>query len=480
MKLRFEYRLTLLYLFLGGLWILFSDRLLLFFTGETHSLSHWQTYKGWFFVGITGLFLYSFVRRQMQKIEKAEKALQETNQRIQKQNLTLIQQNKEIEQINGELEVSRNRALEGDRLKTAFLENMSHEIRTPLNSIVGFSELITDPVIALDEKQVFAQIIKSNSNQLLKIVHDILDISSLRTAQIALHYKSFYLPDFLALVYSEWEPEARAKGLLFEKPVVNADSATLVKTDEKALHKILNNLVHNAIKFTPRGKVSITAYISGQMLNVKVFDTGIGIDIDHQVDIFEPFFQLTDTQTKFIEGTGLGLAIVKEYTALLGGTIHCTSSPGSGSVFILQLPIQPVQARVVEPTPDNPASQQEWNGKKILIVEDEQNNYRYLYEILKPYHLQICHAENGTEAVDFIKNNPDTDLVLMDIKIPVLNGYEATRRIKELRPEVPVIAQTAYALAGDEEKARDAGCTAYLSKPIRRLDILDILKAYLH
>lgn len=479
MKLRFEIKITSLYLILGGLWIIFSDRLLLTITQNKEAMSHLQTYKGWFFVLITGLFFFVFVRKQLKKLEHSEKKLASTNQQISKQNKILSNKNLTIEQINVQLKISRDRAIESDRLKTAFMENMSHEIRTPLNSIVGFSELVSDGAASDSEKKEYSVIIQKNSHQLLQIIHDILDISSLNTNQTRLQIRPVDLHALITNSYTNWLKEAQEKGLTFPKPTISGSLSHLIMADQQILTKILNNLISNAIKFTQEGSIELRIKLDDSGSQISVTDSGMGILPEDQHKIFEPFFQANRDPKTVNDGTGLGLSITKGFVELMDGTISLVSESGKGSTFIIEIPNIPPQSKV---SSDHQIVQKEsfdWSQKKILIVEDEVNNYIYLQEILKRFNPVLYHATNGAEAVSFIKTHKGIDLVLMDIKMPVLNGYDATRIIKQLCPEIPVIAQTAYSLPEDKEKAISAGCCEFISKPLTRDDLLKTIKEHI-
>jgi len=479
MKLRFEIKITLLYLLLGGLWIMFSDKLLLAITQNKESLSQLQTYKGWFFILITGLFFFTFVRKQLKKLEHSEKRLASTNDHISKQNKILSDKNLTIERINTELKISRDRAVESDRLKTAFLENMSHEIRTPLNGIVGFSELISDASSSDQEKHEYGTIIQHNSQKLLQIIHDILDISSLKTNQIRLQERPVNLNALITTIYSEWSTKAQAKGLNFPTPTYVGSKSLLVMADQQILSKIINNLIGNAIKFTQEGQIELQVKSDDSAFQISVTDSGIGIPKEDQNKIFEPFFQANRNPKIVNDGTGLGLSITKGFVKLMNGKISLVSEPGKGSTVTIEIPNNQTKSKIISDNRLIKKENPDWSQKKILIVEDEINNYIYLQEILKRFNPVLYHASNGAEAVSFIKTHKGIDLVLMDIKMPVLNGYDATRIIKQLCPEIPVIAQTAYSLPEDKEKALMAGCCEFISKPLTRDDLVKTIKQYI-
>ncbi len=378
-----------------------------------------------------------------------------------------------------ELKNAKEKAEEGNRLKTEFINNMSHEIRTPMNGILGFSEFLADSNIS-DEKRVnFVKIIQNSGHQLLKIIDDILEISKLETKQIKIFEEPFNLNDLLFELFSIFDSKAKENNtpLYLEKGLSNNKS--IIKSDKSKLYKILSNLLENALKFTNVGHIEF-GYILRQenkqdLLEIYVKDTGRGIKKEDQQVIFERFVQSEKDSTNKIEGLGLGLSIAKENTELLGGTITLESAKGKGTTFFVRIPYNPV-------VDVEDIAEQVTDKLNILIVEDEEVNYLYLttiIEVVLKINCTILHAKNGLEAIHFCENNPKIDLILMDLKMPVMDGFIATKKIKELNSTIPILAQTAYSTKKEKEKAKQAGCDDFISKPITKEALLDKLKTFI-
>lgn len=443
-RFRFEHRITLAYLLIGFLWILFSDRFLLFlFAENTTILSQAQTYKGWFYVITTAILFYLILRRYIVK-----------------------------------LRFSQQKAEESDRLKTAFLQNISHEIRTPMNSICGFSVLLNKENIPAEKRKHYSEIIIKNSNQLLSIVNDILSVANIETNQETIDLTEVKPLEVLKKVYIIYQPIAQGKGIELKLDVLKTDENIQIRTDEEKIRQIVWNLVSNAVKFTNTGVVTFGYKTSESSIGFFVDDTGIGIEPEHQQKVFQRFVQADTTIQLKYGGTGLGLTIAKAYVEMLGGTIHISSKPEQGTSITFSLALD----QSTKGNPINPTSLNEQNtisSKTILIAEDEEYNYLYLEELLSERNPKLIRAKNGKEAVDICSGNSTIDLVLMDIKMPIMNGYEATKQIKKLRPSLPVIAHTAYATHQDENKARAHGVDGYLAKPLDEKKLFDLLKTHI-
>ena len=372
---------------------------------------------------------------------------------------------------------AKEKAEENNRLKTAFLNNLSHEIRTPLNAIVGFSEFLNEP--GLDPARIhhLTDIICRSSNQLLSIIEDIVNISKIEAGLIEAWEKETSVSKIISNVYDQLQIKAAEKEIKFRYNTSLQESETLVITDETKLTQVLTNLVDNAIKFTEKGHVEFGCSLKDGFLKFYVADSGTGIDPDKFEIIFERFHQVETEHSQTKGGMGLGLPISRSFVELLGGEIWVESTPGSGSIFFFTIPWKPV-SNVQKKIPDR-----EEVGLKdrqtILVAEDEENNFELTKVILSMYDVEILHAWDGQQALEMARDNPDIDLVLMDIKMPVMNGYDSTREIKKLRPKLPVVALTAYALPGDREKALGAGCDDYMSKPVSLKEFLTIVKKHL-
>ncbi len=379
-----------------------------------------------------------------------------------------------------DLQIEKQRAQESDRLKSAFLANMSHEIRTPMNGILGFADLLSSENLEDDQRTEYLRIIQKSGDRMLNTINDIIDISKIESEQAELFNSETNINDQLDYLYEFFMPEADLKGLKLsiKKPLEN--TAAIINTDKEKLFAIISNLIKNAIKYSHKGSIEVGYKMRDNMLEFYVKDEGIGISPNSQDAIFDRFVQANLTITKEYEGSGLGLAISKGFVELMGGKISVESNLGKGSMFCFTIPNMPIANNIKH---TNTIMQAEQNKRfkdlSILIAEDDESAFFYLSEILKRYSKQIFRANNGQEAIDICKNNKDIDLVLMDIKMPDVDGFEATREIRKFNKTIPIIAQTAFAMVGDQQKVKDAGCNDYISKPIERNELYEILLKYL-
>lgn len=372
------------------------------------------------------------------------------------------------------------KATESDRLKSTFLATMSHELRTPLNAIIGFSDIINKNM-PVDEIVKFAETINTSGNHLLNIVEDLFDITLIESGQIKIFKEDFQLMSILNNVHEIAKAEQKRtykESLKLDFIVPNDANNQIIHTDRSKLKQILINLLKNAFKFTSEGAISFgfaTVNI-GEKAYFRFFvkDTGIGVKEAQQKLIFEMFRQADETYTTAHEGTGIGLSITKKLTELLGGNIWIESEPEKGSTFFFTIPLNQ-DLKTKETTNSEAKAQGSIKSKTILIVEDVEASFELLKAMLKSTEANLLWAKNGEEALTMCEDNPKIDLILMDINMPIMNGYDATRLIKAKRPELPIIAQTAYAIIGDKEKSLDAGCDDYISKPIKKQHLLKLL-----
>jgi PAS domain S-box-containing protein len=366
-----------------------------------------------------------------------------------------------------------DQAKESDHLKSAFLANMSHEIRTPMNGIIGFTNLLKGKKLSEEKREQYLDIIEKSGERLMNIINDLIDISKIEAKQIETTKTNFNLNEIIDFLYEFFLPECISKNLKLEKEM--EDQAVYLYTDKDKLEAILINLLKNAIKFTNEGHISFGYVIRDKNITFYVKDTGIGIPDEKQKFIFDRFAQVDNSISKPYEGAGLGLSISSAFVEMIGGELLLDSTLYKGSKFHFTIPYRQKHAAVLgSEAPLAPAvsPKQESRGKlKILIAEDDEFSYQFISILLQEYSDNILYARNGKEAIDICKNNPDLDLILMDVKMPVLDGYQATRHIRKFNQDVIIVAQTAYAFTDDKEKVIEAGCNDYLSKPIHEEDL---------
>ena len=384
---------------------------------------------------------------------------------------------RKLEEI--ELLKAKEKAEESNQLKSAFLLNMSHEIRTPMNAIMGFSDLLNDSDLSSENKEEFIASIYKSTNQLLHIITDIVDISKIDARQEVLETKVFNINDFINDIVITYEPQAKEKMLELRLQNRLSDNLKNIVSDPKKLRQIFNNIIGNAIKFTKKGTIEIKATFSVNKLIFSISDTGIGIDPTlHQV-IFDSFRQAEIAINRTYGGLGLGLSLTKSYLDMLKGNIHVESTPGIGSTFTFEVPLVEEVNQSIVLLPDKQVKPISWADKTILLAEDESANSMYIKAVLKSTGINIICAENGLEAVEKCKLISDIGLVLMDVKMPEMDGLTATRIIKSLRKDLPIIATTAFALSSDREKCLEAGCDDYLAKPIKKDLLITMMNEYL-
>ena len=378
-----------------------------------------------------------------------------------------------------ELLQAKEKAEESNRLKTEFINNMSHEIRTPMNGILGFSQFLNTPNITAEKRKFYTDIIQSSGHQLMRIIDDILEISKLGTKQVKAIDEEVCLNDLLLELFSIFDIKAKENKTPLYYKNNYCDENSIILTDKSKLNKILSNLLENALKYTKEGFIEFGYHIHESQLIIYVKDTGIGIQKDKQEMIFDRFSQEEKELSKKVGGLGLGLSIAKENAELLGGKITVESIKGEGSTFFVTIPYKHVA------NPENIIIKNKIKNTEkqnlILIVEDEEVNFLFLEILLKKSNttkFNIIHVKNGQEAVDICNNNQNIDLVLMDLKMPIMNGYDATTQIKKNHPNLPIIAQTAYSTKEEKEKATIAGCDDFISKPIAKDALFEILKKY--
>ncbi len=389
-----------------------------------------------------------------------------------------ITERKKYEDI---LRKAKSEAEESNRLKSEFINNLSHEIRTPMNGIVGFTHFLAKENISSKKRKEYAGIVLNSSHQLLHIIDDLLEISRLGTQQVKVQKNEVDLLVLLTELVSVFQLEAQKKNLTLMLDTEFLKNASPIIVDATKLNKILSNLIENAIKYTPQGHIEISSEIrESSTLTISVKDTGIGIKPAAREIIFNRFVQ-ENKSSGYFGGLGLGLAIARENAILMNGNIRVDSEKGKGSTFTLEIPYIPVVMDIKDTDKDKTYERKIADVFTILIAEDEIVNFLYLKEILTlSYpHIKIIHAPNGKEAVDILQNNKNIDLVFMDLKMPVMDGLEATTIIKKHYPNVPVIAQTAYSGQEEKEMAMNSGCDDFITKPLNDEKIIHMVSKYI-
>jgi len=400
----------------------------------------------------------------------------------------------EAKKVNLELIMAKDHAEQSDRLKSAFLANMSHEIRTPMNGILGFANLLKEPNLTGEEQQEYIRIIEKSGIRMLNIINDIVDISKIEAGLMEVNLTESNINEQIEYIYTFFKPEVEGKGMEISYRNGLLSKESNIKTDREKLYAILTNLIKNAIKYTNKGSIEFgydvvethgrASLQCTAFLQFYVKDTGIGIPKDRQEAVFERFIQADISDKHAYQGAGLGLSISRAYVEMLGGKIWVESEVGKGSVFYFTIPVntEPEERIVVENiVPADEAENKvdtKTSGLKILITEDDENSIRFIAVTVKKFSKEVLYASTGVEAVEVCRNNTDVDLVLMDIKMPVMNGYETTRQIRQFNKDVIIIAQTSYALVGDREKAIEAGCNDYITKPINKDKLLSLIQKY--
>jgi PAS domain S-box-containing protein len=375
------------------------------------------------------------------------------------------------------LKLAKEKAEESDRLKTAFLHNISHEIRTPMNAIVGFSALLTEP--GLDEASMlsFIDTITQSSNQLLAIINDIIEIANIEAGILKSSKNEIQINLVFQRLFDQFYPVAIEKNIELIKESSLADNEAIILSDNTKFIQILTNLLSNALKFTVKGRIEFGYFLNDRFLNFYVSDTGIGIPENQFQRIFDRFYQVEHMMARHFEGTGLGLSISKAYVELMGGKIWVESEPGKGATFYFSLPFNKPESN----DSDNLTSLKEVKFNKpltILVAEDNDANFKLIEMYLADPVFSLIYAKNGFEAVKYCESEQKIDLVLMDLKMPEMDGYLATEKISNLRPGLPVIAQTAFAT--DNDKALNCGCVDILTKPFKKNELLQIINKHLN
>ncbi|MFC2104800.1 tetratricopeptide repeat protein [Bacteroidota bacterium] len=411
--------------------------------------------------------------------QELEKRVKERTAEIEESNKKLIDEVEEHKGTMKNLEVAKNKAEEADRLKSNFLANISHEIRTPMNAITGFSQMLILKNISTKKRNEYINLVQDGCKNLTNLIDDIVDFATIESGQAKIEKREFNphpILEYLSDHYTSELVKRDKEGVFLSYANENKEIDLIINTDPARLKQILSILIDNAIKFTEKGHVEF-GFIHTKRNEIQFFvrDTGVGIDEKHFEMIFERFRQVDETTRKKHGGTGIGLSVAKNLVGLLDGEISLESTPGKGTTFFVNLSYKSDKKQAKTDQPD----QYNWKNKVILVAEDKKINFEIIQETLSDTKVELLWAKNGVEALNFIKNKHKIDLVLMDIQMPVMDGYECAREIKKITKEIPIIAQTAYALPQDSYKCFDAGCDDYIAKPISLNQFLIKIDKYL-
>lgn len=437
-------------------------------------VSFWDKYKQviliTLFILLALLVLIAILSANIIKRKKTE-------EQLKMQNLNSLR-------LNRDLIVAKAKAEESDQLKSAFLANMSHEIRTPMNGILGFAGLLKGPKLSGEQQKKYIQIIEKSGARMLNIINEIVSISKIESGTLDVNLTDVNINDQLQFIYDSLKLDAENKKLYLTFTCPLTEKEAIIKTDDEKLYEILSNLVKNAIKYTDKGTIEFGYTKKENEMEFFVKDSGIGIPKESLDAIFERFIQADIEDKMARQGAGLGLTISRAYVEMLGGKIWVESEVAKGSTFFFTIPGN-INAKEgndiltdIIAENESTAISPKVSDLKVLIAEDDEASEMLISIELKKFSKEIRKVKNGKEAIEACRQHSDIDLVLMDIQMPVMNGYQATREIRKFNKDVIIIAQTAFALTGDKEKAMEAGCNDYIAKPINAMELQERIQRY--
>ncbi len=384
------------------------------------------------------------------------------------------------------LKEARMQAEEADKLKSSFLANMSHEIRTPMNAIIGFSQMLIQADISQEEKEEYAGYISSNSNSLLTMIDDIIDISKIEAGQLKIKYKNVSIEticEHVLIIANEQKKIYKKHDLDIISTCEDKLYKSTVRMDKVRVIQVFTNLVTNAVKFTDIGFVKcsceITKIDNKKYLKFSIQDTGVGIKYENADKIFSQFYRTENKGPIEYRGTGLGLALSKKLLTLMNGKIEVNSEEGKGSTFSFYIPYMPVERSYDKKINNNLVKKYDWKDKKIIIAEDDLGNYKFFELLLAPTNVEILHATDGQTAIALFQSEPNIDLVIMDIKLPEMDGYQATEKLKSMKKDLPIIAVTAFAMSDEKQKIMNFQFDDYLPKPVKNKKLLSVIDHFL-
>ena len=391
--------------------------------------------------------------------------------------LDITEQKRTLNELND----AKQKAEESDRLKSAFLANISHEIRTPMNGILGFTQLLKDPHLSGEEQAEYIDLIQQSGDRMLSLINNLINISRIEAGETVVHMAETPVNELLRDLNAFFKPEMNKKGLLLNCLTPLPDGESIIETDRGKLTQVLTNLIQNALKFSSSGEIDFGYNLIKGNLEFYVIDTGIGIPPEMKTKIFDRFHQVDNPLTRTQEGSGLGLNISKAYVEMLGGTIRVESQEHWGSEFYFTLPYNPASPKkILPPAPVIQTPFFEVQFVTILIAEDDAVSRLLLKKTLNVENITTLLAGNGEEALEMAQQHPEINLVLMDLRMPLMDGYEATSLIKKIRPELPVIVQTAFTSKEERQRAEKAGCDGFITKPVNKNNLLELINVLLN
>jgi PAS domain S-box-containing protein len=384
-----------------------------------------------------------------------------------------------IQHIKNDLNLAKANVEEAVQLKSAFLSNISHEIRTPVNAIVGFSAFLLEPEMNKEKLNEYVHIINLNARQLLSNISDIIDISKIEVGQFPINSELVTINKLMRNLFVTYRKLVDYKRIRLVYSPESPNDLSQIKTDGSRISQVICNLLNNAIKYTSHGEIEFGYNIKKRFVEFYVKDSGIGITPKEQLSIFQLFRKLEETSNRSDSGNGLGLPVSKALIEKLGGTISVNSEPGKGSMFTFSIPYENEVETIAATSRTSGSKQYNWADKTILIVEDEVYNHAYIEKLLSDTDAKLLNAWDGKLAVELVKTHPEISMVIMDLRMPVMDGYESMQIIKKFRPKLPVIAQTAYAYGHDTKKGLEAGFDNFLIKPIDSNLFKKVINSYL-
>ncbi|HBB90422.1 MAG TPA: hypothetical protein DC042_01525 [Bacteroidales bacterium] len=392
---------------------------------------------------------------------------------------------KHRKQVEKELREAKRAAEKTSELKGQLLVNMSHEIRTPVNSILGFADLLTSPAVTTADKERYLRYVSSSSHNLLFLLDEVLEHSRLESGEVRISLSPCNLTALCHEICESFEKIREQSGkhsISIRTELPSKEENKTIITDPHRVRQVISNLVNNALKYTNSGTITFGYLHNENEIEFFIRDTGIGIPPEDLDEIFNRFKRAENQPELTAPGTGLGLSIARSIISNLGGRIWVESEIGKGSIFRFTIPLNIATESdqlVKELVIDDSILEPDWHGRTIMIAEDEELNFLFLKEALKPTFIIVHWAKNGQESVDLAKKHPEIELALMDIKMPDMDGYEATRQIKTMRPDLPIIIQTAFALSDEKAKSVKQGGDGFITKPINRQLLIRTVSRFL-